>query len=162
MKTVVYDVNYMTCQKYGGDSTIRTHILLDYMSFGGNKLQYAKDVLGEAEYGITTISNLGRYKGFWKNTKWVMDNIKMRWVDSSYKNYDYVIHDSKSEWYAGKGFVNSKEIYESGNYAQVPWNLDDLYPKQLEYLQKMILLCKENNCNSVSYTHLTLPTKRIV
>lgn len=146
VEKVVYDINYIMFQDYPGDSTIRTHILLDYMPFGINKLQYAYEVLGKPEYGITTISNIVRYKEAWKDSKKVLQNIRMHLLDSSYKECDYSKAKTGDEWYDGKGFVYSTRVYESGDYLQVPWSREDLYPLQLEYLQKMVSLCKEYGC----------------
>lgn len=147
VEKVVYDINYIMFQDYPGDSTIRTHILLDYMSFGINKLQYAHEVLGKPEYGITTISNVVRYKEGWKDGKKVLHNIKMHFLDPSYKKCEYSMSNTGDEWYAGKGFVYSNRVYESGEYLQVPWSRENLYPRQLEYLQKMVSLCKEHGCD---------------
>lgn len=147
VEKVVYDINYVMFQNYPGDSTIRTHILLDYMPFGINKLLYAYKVLERPEYGITTISNIVRYKEAWKNSRQVLQNIKMHLLDQSYKECEYPAAYSDSEWYAGKGFVYSNQVYESGDYVQVPWNKEDLYPLQLEYLQKMVYLCKKYDCD---------------
>lgn len=147
--TVVYDVWYSGFQNYSNDSTIRTHIILDYMDFGLTKLEYASSVLGNAAYAFTPLSDIARYKDSWKDVHFLLSNLRMHLFDEEYLSYDYKNAVYPTEWYMRNGFVYSTEVYQGGNYGQLPWDSDDLYPEQVNYLKKIIKLCKSYDCDLI-------------
>lgn len=144
VETVIYDINYGSFQQYPGDSTIRTHIVLDYMPFGINKIDYAKKVLGDTVYSLTTVSNILRYKEQWKTPQKMLHNLYMHLKDDAYKNFEYSNADNITEWYCGRGFVFSKAISNGEPYPLVPWNETELYPNQLDFFDKIIDLCQQH------------------
>lgn len=145
--SVVYDINYAMFQNYPEDSSIRTHILLDYFKPGWNKADYALNVLENPFYASLCYSNFMRFKETWKKPRQVAENLYTHLFDRRYKCLDYGYADKDIERYAGKGFVYSYQEMKENNYAFIPWDESTINWEQVNYLDKIIDLCRERGVN---------------
>lgn len=157
--TVVYDISYLMFQNYDGDAPIRSHILMDYMKTGKEKISYAVNVRGSFIWACTEISNIIRYKETWKQPEKIKGNLKLHFTDKDYKRYWYDPSGKNAEeFYRSKGFVYSNSEMTHDRYLQVPWSELDLYPNQVEYLNKMIELCANKDVELIFISVPVYPT----
>lgn len=142
VKEVVIDVTYLMYQDFKQDSSQRTYLILDYLKPTFNKLMYSYHVLNNPIEAFTSISLINRYRKNIYNPQNIINTISNK-MSKSYNTFEPVVYEGV-EKYIEKGFVYSYEkISEYGYDIQIKWNKKTLLNSQVNYLIKMIELCKK-------------------
>lgn len=156
IENVVYDLHFAGYSTQDVSYFHRTTPILNQMKPGLTKVMYASDVLDNPLYAFGEVSNITTYKDGWTDLPFILENFQRYFFDAAYRNYEYSDIETELKKYIGKGFVSSKEVMEAQDYPRYP--LDEIDLELLEYLHKIIELCRENDCNLYVISMPVYPT----
>ena len=156
IENVVYDLWF---EGYSAEEDYyfhRTTPILNNMQFGLTKIEYASNVLSNPLYALWNLSNITTYKEYWTSPSILWNNFQRYFFNDAFRNYDYSDVENDVEQYMGNGFVSSTKVMDAQDYPRYPFETVD--PELLEYLNKIIALCEENNCSLYVISMPVYPT----
>ena len=148
---VVFELTY-SCFNEKEHLPLKSVIVSQYMRPSVNKLDY---LLHEYEFEDIFYGLIPAYC-FRENMEpeTLAENLKNK-STAAFKNYHPSITKSETEWMESKGFVyTDKElsIYHMGKRKPEAWDESQLSSKYLDYLDRIIALCKEENVELIFVT----------
>lgn len=150
IKKVYLEVNPVIL-RLKDEPTTSIMILSDYMKPSFNKINFILNCAARDNYH-NIFSKARR-----NSTNFSFHIIKKK-LSKEYKSYDYI--KSSDEYYFGKGFVyNENNLAEDYKLPDNKWkkyythiDLNDISQRQMEYLNKMISLCNQEEIQLILFT----------
>lgn len=132
--------------------TTATYIISDYMDFSLNKMSYLLNATRADQYSNSFLP-IRRVPQESLNGETIMNNILNKSTDF-YQNFQYNIDETRNEWYAGKGFVNSKVYIEENTYGDLDGfaQVNRMSEYDIKNMQNMIDYCKSKDIELVFFS----------
>lgn len=108
--------------------------------------------------GDTLFDRLFLWRGYHVGSfQMAYENVKTKLFDTNYKNFLYESASYDDEQYMGRGYVyrkttESSPAYNPDMYGPIPhtqWDIADVNPKMIELFEKIVKLCRDNNCELI-------------